>query len=151
MPPQVYPDYGVSYLALDVPTALAETFQQHRRILNTGRRNPYLTGFRFTRPLRLLDLTGMWPLAAGASHGINAGRKDFTRAWARAFVQAWPNLDGLRSVSSMTGRTCVTVFAPAVDAFPRSPDFSEPLNHPALVDAIASAAIEIGYEIVVST
>ena len=65
----------VSYAALAIPTALAEVFQ-HRRVINTRRDAPYLTGWHPARTLTLLDLAGPWPLAAGASHVINTGRRD---------------------------------------------------------------------------
>ena len=112
---------GVAYTALDVTTALAEVFQQPARIINSRRNAPQLTGFNPTRELTLLDLTGDWPLHAGASHVINTGRRDRCRAWARAFRAAWPHVDGLCHVSSMTGLRCVTLFRPAADALPGAP------------------------------
>ena len=44
---------------------------------------PAVTAFRFRRPVRALDLTGGWPLRAGASHVINTGRETATRACSR--------------------------------------------------------------------
>lgn len=69
-PPPHSQDRGVSYAALTVPTALAEVFQQ-RRVINTERLTPYLTGWSPARSLTLLDLTGTWPIQSGASHVIN--------------------------------------------------------------------------------
>lgn len=147
-PPRMHPDFGVSYLADSVPTVLAERFQQ-TRIINTHRGAPYLTAFTLTRTVLLLDLTRGWPLQAGASHVINAGPKHRTRAWARAFVAAWPDLDGLLSQSAMTGGPCITLFSPAVDALPATPLFSEPLDHPGLAEPIATAADTIGYRMII--
>jgi hypothetical protein len=93
----------------------------------------------------LLDLTGEWPVRAGASHVINTGRRDVTRAWARTITKAWPDLDGLWHTSSMTGRPCVTIFNPAADAIPATPAFSEPLDHPGLRPWVAAASDLIGY------
>ncbi|HEV8055113.1 MAG TPA: RES family NAD+ phosphorylase [Nocardioidaceae bacterium] len=137
---------GVCYLAADVPTALAE-FCQLTRTVNVRRKAPHLTGLSVARPLQLLDLTGRWPLRAGASQAINTGRRDVTRAWARAITSAWPDLDGLRHASSMTGRPCVTLFDPAADALPSEPSFSEPLAHPGLRPWLAAACRDIGYQL----
>jgi len=147
-PPRDHPATGVSYLADSVPTALGERFQD-TRIINTHRGAPYLTAFTLTRTVLLLDLTRGWPLQAGASHVINAGPKHRTRAWARAFVAAWPDLDGLLSQSAMTGGPCITLFSPAVDALPATPLFSEPLDHPGLAEPIATAADTIGYRMII--
>lgn len=148
-PPGEHPDVGVTYLAADVPTALAERFQQHRRVINTRRGVPYLTGFRLARPVTLLNLTDTWPLRAGASHVLNTGRRDITREWARKIVNDYPHLDGLWSTSSMSGRPCVTLFTPAADALPAAPLFSEPLTHPGLATYLAEAAVSIGYRVLV--
>jgi hypothetical protein len=60
----------------------------------------------------------------------------------------WPDLDGLWSVSTMTGRPTVTLFTAAADAFPYRPAFSRPLSSPALQGALVTAAAEIGYRVV---
>jgi len=147
-PPREQPTIGVSYLAASVPTALAERFQQ-TRIINTRRGAPYLTAFTMTRPLQLLDLTHGWPLTAGASHTINTGPKHRTRAWARAFLAAWPDLDGLLSQSALTGSPCITLFSPTTNALPVTPLFSEPLDHPGLAQPLAHAAQSIGYRTII--
>jgi hypothetical protein len=137
---------GVAYTALSVPTALAERFQSNRRV-NRSLAGAHLTGFRPARALRLLDLAGDWPLRAGASHTLNTGRRDVCRAWARAFVAAWPDLDGLWHISSMTGLPCLTLFTAAADCFPSAPVFSEPLSHPGLETRLATACEQIGYRL----
>ncbi len=137
---------GVLYLALDVPTCLAEVFQD-TRIVNRHDRAPYLTGFRLTRTVRLLDLGGTWPTRAGASQAINStGRRAVTRGWARSIRGAFPGLDGLWHPSSMNaGLPCVTLFETAADALPASAVVSLPLAHPALAGALAAAADSLGY------
>lgn len=145
-PPPRTQDLGVAYLSLAVDTAMAEVFQDTRTIF-VGRGGMYLSGFETISSLELLDLTGRWPLRVGGSHAINTGRKDATRAWARAFVTAWPELDGCLYTSSMTGKECVALYEPGVDALPSVPGFSEPLAHPGLAATVATAAEQIGYRL----
>jgi hypothetical protein len=137
---------GVLYLALDAPTCLAEVFQS-TRVVNRTDRAPYLTGFRLTRTVRLLDLHGTWITRAGGSQAVNtSARRALTQAWARAIRAAHPELDGLWHPSSMyAGRPCVTLFERAADALPEQAEVSLPLSHPALADALAVAAAEVGY------
>jgi hypothetical protein len=137
---------GVLYLAIDVATCVAEVYQLGRAV-NRHERSPYLTGLRLTRTVRLLDLSGTWPTRAGASQAINSsGRRDVTRGWARSIHQAFPTLDGLWHPSSMNGlQPCVTLFETAQDALPAEAEVSLPLSHPALADALAKVADELGY------
>jgi hypothetical protein len=137
---------GVLYLALDVATCVAEVFQD-TRVVNRHDRAPFLSAFRLTRTVTLLDLAGTWPTRAGASQAINStGRRDVTRGWARAVHRAFPQLDGLWHPSSMNaGEPCVTLFETAADALPGQPDLSLPLAHPALADALAVTAEGLGY------
>jgi hypothetical protein len=143
-PPPHLQSAGVSYLSLDLPTALAERFQE-TRVVNRRWGGPQLSVFRPTRTIRLLDLTGDWPLRAGASHAINTGRRDTCRAWARTIVAAWPDLEGLWHTSSMSAKPLVTLFKAAADVFPDHPLLSEPLSHPGLASWLAEACLRIGY------
>ncbi len=145
-PPPRVQNRGVGYTALNVPTALAEVFQQ-RRVINTRRGSPYLTGWSPARPLTLLDLTGTWPIRAGASHALNTGRRDHARAWARAIHTVHPELDGLWHRSSMTGDLAIALFTQAADSFPIRPLFSLPLDHPGLRGHLLAAAEQIGYRL----
>jgi hypothetical protein len=137
---------GVLYLALDVPTCVAEVYQG-TRVVNRHDRSPYLTGLRLTRTVHLLDLEGVWPTRAGASQAINStGRHDVTQGWARSIHHAFPVLDGLWHPSSMNaGLRCVTLFETAADALPADAEVSVPLSHPALADALAAMADGLGY------
>ncbi len=146
-PPPGPSERGVGYTALDVATCLAEVFQQ-TRVIDTSRGAPYLTAWRPTRPLHLLDLTGGWPIRNGASHVMNTGPHELCRAWARAVVTRWPELDGLWHVSAMTGRPEVTLFTAAAATFPHRPLFSRPLADPGTRGWIAAAADLIGYAVV---
>lgn len=145
--PPALGDEGVAYAATDVPTAVAEVFQD-TRVVNVTRGAPWLAGWRPTRELTLLDLTGTWPLKIGAFHAINTGRRDHARAWARALRAAWPQADGLLHTSSMTGVRCVTLFNPARDGFPPRPGFHQALGDPRLSQALLNAVASIGYELI---
>ena len=146
-PPPLGPsDRGVTYASLDVATVLAEAFQR-TRVVDVHRRAPYLTGWTPARALSLLDLTGTWPVRNGASHVLTTGPKAVCRAWARAVDEQWPELDGLWTLSTMTGRPTVALFTAAADAFPRRPAFSRPLSTPALQGALRLAAAEVGYRV----
>jgi hypothetical protein len=146
-PPPGPSDRGVSYVSADIATCLAEVFQD-RRTVNTSRGSPYLTAWRPTRIMHLLDFTSTWPIRNGASHLLNTGPHDVCRAWARVIYTRWPDLDGLWHVSAMTGRPEVTMFTAARDAFPARPLFSRPLDDPGTLGWIAAAAEEIGYEVI---
>jgi len=146
-PPPHAQSRGVSYAALSVPTALAEVFQR-TRVINTRRGAPYLTAWSPARPLTLLDLTGAWPIQAGASYAINTGRRDYCRAWARAIHSMRPDLDGLWQHSSLTGADAVTLFTHSADSFPDRPLLSLPLNHPGFRGHLLAATTEIAYRVV---
>ncbi|MGS0683910.1 RES family NAD+ phosphorylase [Nakamurella sp. GG22] len=146
-PPRLHPGTGVLYAAGNLPTALAEVFQS-TRVVDCLTDSPAATAFRFNRPVRLLDLTGGWPLRAGASHVINTGRRSATRAWARAFLSAWPALDGLWHTSSLTGDPCVTVYPAAADALPDDPAHTFGLSDTLYGHWLLGAADSIGYDLV---
>ncbi|HEY3631734.1 MAG TPA: RES family NAD+ phosphorylase [Jatrophihabitantaceae bacterium] len=146
-PPPGPSERGVSYAALDVATCLAEVFQD-RRVVDTSRGAPYLTAWRPTRALHLLDLTGTWPIRNGASHLLNSGPHDLCRGWARAIYTRWPDLDGLWHISAMTGQPEVTLYTAARDTFPARPLFSRPLDDPGTRGWIAAAAEQINYEVI---
>lgn len=140
-------DEGVLYLAVDIVTALAEVYQV-TRLVSRRRGSPYLTGLRLTRTVHLLDLSGSWPTRAGASQAISAGRRDRSRAWARAVRAAFPDLDGLWYPSSMhAGQPCVALWTPGADALPADPELSLALAHPVLSEPLAQACDEIGYRL----
>jgi hypothetical protein len=144
-PPSVQPHRCVVYTAGDVNTCLAEVYQAYRKV-HRSRDAPALVAFATTRPLRLLDLTGLWPTRAGASGAIATGPHVRAQRWARAIYAAYPGLDGLIYRSSMNGRgVCHALWAPAKDAIPRSPLFHRRLEDPVLYDALRVACANIGY------
>ncbi len=143
-PPRVHTEYAVAYAATDPLTPFAEVYQRTRTI-NRMADHPYLTGWHATRPLRLLDLTGHWPPANGASHALNTGRHDYCRAWAHAIHEHPAAVDGLLHISAMTGSTAVTLFTRAQDSFPTAPELSRALADPVLDPLVRTAARRFNY------
>ncbi|MGK2902765.1 MAG: RES family NAD+ phosphorylase [Mycobacterium sp.] len=134
-----------------ITVALAESFQIDRTI-DRFRGAPYLTALRFTRELRLLDLAadsaGSWPTRAGGTFTVSTGPHSITQRWARRIAEAFPDVDGVLYNSRFSGRHCVALFAPAVTAVPPRPVLSLPLSHPGLAVRIASAARQLGYQLI---
>lgn len=146
-PPPSFQPIGISYTSFDVATCLAEVYQVSR-VVNTVLDAPYLTAWSPRRELRLLDLTGTWPVRNGASHSINTGRHDLCRQWARAIYEHGPDADGLYYSSAMTGRPCVALRTAAADSFPARPSFSHALAAPLLRGLLQAAVNEVGYRLI---
>jgi RES domain len=145
--PSEAPGCGVLYAAVELQTALAESFQASRTVDRRGGR-PWLVVFRSTRVLRLLDLTGTWPTRAGASQAISSGPRDRARSWARSIHQAYDDIDGLWYRSSMDGgRPAVCLWESARDAMPASPWANLPLDSPGLTLPLARACRAVGYQL----
>lgn len=143
--PAEAPGFGTLYAGLTLQTCLAETFQV-ARVVDRRAGRPWLTVFRPTRTLRLLDLTGTWPTRAGCSQAISSGRRDRTRAWARTIFAAYDDIDGLWYRSSMdAGKPAVCLWERARDAMPVAPWAHLPLDAAALVLPIARATKALGY------
>ena len=142
---------GAWYGASTPGAALAEAFQVDR-VIDRARCQPYLTGLSFTRQLSVLDLAadsaGAWTTRVGGTYAISTGPHIVTLSWARAIVEAFPDLDGLRYNSRFAGSPCIALFAPASAAMPERPKLSLPLTHPALAARIAGAAKRVGYSVV---
>lgn len=152
LPPARHHDgVGVWYGASGPTAALAEAFQAERTI-DRFRGDPYLTGLRFTRELRLLDLAadsdGAWPTRAGGTFALSTAPHSITQRWARRITEAFPDLDGLRYNSRFAGKPCVALFMPATEAMPPRPVLSLPLTHPGLAFRIAKAAQRLGYLVI---
>lgn len=147
LPPPRAQDRGVLYAGLAIPDVLAEVYQQ-TRVVDRAAKGAYLAGWQPVRPLRLLDLSGTWPIRAGASYAINSGRKDHCRLWAQTIHTARPDLDGLWHHSSMSGGTLVTLFTHAADSFSARPAFDMPLTHGGLHLPLLDACERIGYRLV---
>lgn len=146
-----HPDYGIWYGASSPRGALAEVFQSSR-VIDRDRGAPYLTATRFTRPVRLLDVSGIgggaWATRVGGNHSLDAAHHGRSQHWARTIHRAHQNLDGIIYRGRFAGETSLALFERATDAFSTRPDLSLPLTHPALVDRIATAAHQIGYTVI---
>jgi RES domain len=118
------------YAAADLLTAIAERYQRRRLLHLADPTDPIAYSWRPTRPLNLVDVTGVGAVRLGASHAINSGPKAVCRRWARSVRAAWPSADGMRYVSSMTGHDCVVIWAPGGDSFPPAPAFAEFMASP---------------------
>jgi RES domain len=148
LPPPHDQDRGILYVALDIPTCLAEAFQATRTI-DRARHAPWLVGFRTTAPLQLLDLHSPWPTRAGASMGIASGRRDRARRWSQAIYAAYPASQGLWYPSSMyAGPPCMALYERAADALPLRPSLHLALADPRLDVPLLHLAAEIGYRLV---
>src|SRR4051812_6110554 len=95
---------GASSPALP-PNAHPGGVGQGKRAVNLDRAEPWLVAFDTARALRLLDLTGPWPTAAGASMAISTGLRARAQRWSRIIYAAYADLDGLRYPSSMHTNT----------------------------------------------
>jgi RES domain len=150
-PARQHPGIGIWYGASAPTPALAEAFQVVRTIDRFGG-DPYLTGLRFTREVRLLDLAagsvGAWPTRAGGTFALSTGPHSITQRWARRITEAFPDLDGLRYNSRFAGQPCVALFVPAASAMPARPVLSLPLSHPGLALRIAGASRRLGYLVI---
>ena len=147
---QLEPGSGrrILYAAGDVFTCLAEVFQDSH-IIDRTTRSPWLVGFRITRAIALLDLTGTWPTQAGASMAISSGPRPRAQEWSRVIYDAYPQIDGLYYASSMHANLPATaLYERAEDALPPSPSFHRPLSDPALLNGLKQAAKRLGYELV---
>ncbi|MGI8416139.1 MAG: RES family NAD+ phosphorylase [Nakamurella sp.] len=138
-----HPGYGVAYTAFDISTCVAEVFQASRTIAVTDEYDA--TGWTPARELQLLDLTDTWALRNGASNSLATWKRPTCRAWAAVIRENWPDLDGLLSRSTMTGREMVALFDPSATAFPVAPSFRRPLDHPAMQAIMVRSAAECGY------
>lgn len=137
---------GIMYLASDIPTCLAEVFQNSREV-DRRDRHPWLVSFRFRSTLRLLDLTDVFPIQSGASMKLMTGPRRYARNWARGYYESYPFIDGLYFNSSMTNRAALALFervAPK-DALPETPDLHRSLADPLLLVPIQEACVDIGY------
>ena len=54
-------------------------------------------------------------------------------------------VDGIAYRGRFAGSTSIALFERAADAFPNRPELSLPLAHPALADAVDTAAHSLGY------
>lgn len=130
-----------------VATCVAEAFQD-TRLVDTGRRAPWLACFALTRDVPLLSLRGKWPTRAGASANINSGPRPRCRRWSRSIYEAYPEVQGLLYASSMNANeSALALYERAASALPASPVLNRPLSDPALLLPLERIASDLGYDL----
>ena len=141
--------HTVLYCAEHYLTALAESFQQFRRI-DRFRRTPWLAIFDLTRDGDLLDLTGVLPTQLGASMALNNGSRQRARLWARVLYAAYPTCVGFYYSSSMHRNQPCIVFndrAMTLGILPPHPRFNRPLADPVLLPLLNEGARYLNYKL----
>ena len=137
---------GMLYAAADIPTAVAEFFQNTRQI-NRTRRQPWLVSFMLSGEVRLLDLTDAFCVRVGASAKLVSGPFVYAQNWSRGFYEAYGEAHGLYYRSSLTNRPAVALYERANQPglFPTNPILHRALADPTLHKAMAMVGEEIGY------
>jgi len=136
------------YCAEAYVTAFAEFFQAERSIIRTYR-TPSLVEFALEQPLTLLDLTGSWMLKVGGGPQIATGDRAQARKWSRVFYEAFPDIDGLCSPSSLnTAWRTYALYERAERAMPSAPILYAPLTEARVASYLTVAETETGYDIV---
>lgn len=144
-PPARLQERAILYVATDGVTCLAEVFQAGR-LIDATTHQPWLVGVSLAEDLTLLDLTGAWPTAAGASMALSSGPRPRAQRWSRAIYAAYPDVQGLWYPSSMhANRPAVALYERARPAIAPTPVFHRALDDPLLVDLLAWAAATLGY------
>ena len=140
-------DRSVFYCATDAKTCLAEVFQE-TRVIDRSRKAPWLVVFELARGVTLVDLTASYPTRAGASMAINSRSRVRARAWAQAFYQAYPKLQGIYYASSMHGNAPAVALTDRVEAaavLPTHPMFNRALTDDAMLDPLKYCAADLRY------
>lgn len=142
---------GIMYLATGpkaIPTCLAEVFRT-TRLIDRHHCDPVLAGFVTKSPLTLLDLTGPFATAIGASMAIHSGPRPRARRWAQQLYTAYPEIDGLLYCSSMYGNACaVALFERGARVMPPRPVFHRELRDAVLASILTETGQLIGYQVV---
>lgn len=140
---------GVSYCAVSAMTCIAEVFQGPPRLIQRHRNNPWLVTFELRTAVTLLDLTGKFPLRAGASMKLVSGPKTYAQNWSRGFYDVYTDLEGLYFPSSLTNGPTVVLNERAQDeVFPPTPSFHRALSDPVMLTPLRNAARELGYGLI---
>ncbi len=147
VPPPTVHGRAVYYAAGDLVTCVAEVLQD-KRFIDLDRDAPWIVGFETIRSLRLLDLTGAWPTAAGASMVIASGLRSRAQRWSRAIYEAYPHVEGLWYPSSMhANQPAIMLYERASGALPAAPAFHRALADLALRRTIVDSARRLNYAV----
>lgn len=139
-------DRRILYASMHGPTCFTECFQQDRAI-DRRRNEPWFVTFKVVQPVVLLDLTGRWPLAAGANASIASGPRLVAQQWSRAIHRAYPSVGGLLYRASTTQEYAIALYERAEGAMPDQPDSNVPLEDQSLAAAIDNLAADYHYDI----
>ena len=139
-------DRGIFYAATTFRAALAEVFQDAATI-DLRARQPHLALFPLARPLKALDLAGLWPTRTKkASAAIASGDRGLAREWSRAIYEAYPGVEGLWYRSAMDPKAfCVALYERGAACLPAAPEVNRPLASPALFADLRRQAAELEY------
>lgn len=137
---------GIIYVALDVPTVLAEVFQAGRMV-DRRRNQPWLVSSPIARDVRLLDLTGTFCVRAGGSMKLVSGPRTHGQNWSRAFYACYGHIEGIYYPSSLTNRPAIALYERVLrtSPFSQAPIFHRALIDALLIDPIREACKDIGY------
>jgi hypothetical protein len=140
---------GMLYLALDIPTALAEVFQETRTV-NRMRDRPWLVSLRLSCDLTLLNLTDTYCVRAGGSMKLVSGPTGYAQNWSRAFYACYERIQGLYYPSSLTNRPVIALYERALvlQPFPPAPRFHRALDDPLLIEPLRNACRDIVYDLI---
>jgi hypothetical protein len=146
-PPVREQERAILYAADGGPACFAEVFQ-HNRIVDRVAWQPTLVAFTLRQRLPLLDLTGPWATAVGASLALSSGTHSRAQGWARAFYAAFADAQGLRYPSSMDGgQHALALYERARPALAELPLVHRSLDDAILDDLILETAHQISYEV----
>ena len=149
LPPPREQDRAILYAATDLPTALVEAFNA-TGVIDRHLDEPWLASFRLRRAVRLLDLSGPWPIWAAPSQVLNSSPWPRARLWAQAIHEDYPTVEGLIYPSSMAGRPGfnLALSERARGSLSPHPTLHLALSHPGLATAIAEVAELFGYGLI---
>ncbi|WHT16156.1 RES domain-containing protein [Crossiella sp. CA-258035] len=137
---------GAVYYSTSLLASMATVYQS-TSIVDRRTRSPFVVAFRPARTLRLLDLSGLWPVRAGTSLALSTGPTKVTQSWARAIREACPHLDGLwyRTVMAPLDHSVCLWDPPAAPGLPDEPDLLLPLSDPRLDEPLTRICAELNY------
>ncbi|MEN8130409.1 MAG: RES family NAD+ phosphorylase [Pseudomonadota bacterium] len=140
---------GILYLARDIPTALAEVFQE-KRTVNRALDRLWLVSLRLACNMTLLNLNDTFCIRAGGSMKLVSGPTVYAQNWSRAFYECYEDIHGLYYPSSLTNRPVIALYerALSLSPFPATPVFHRALNDPLLIEPLRNSCKEIGYDFI---
>lgn len=142
---------GIMYLcagAEQFPAALAEVFQ-NGRLIDRNLNEPTYAGFELAADLALLDLTGTYATAIGATMAIHSGLRATARGWSRLFYDAYPDIHGLLYCSSThSHQPLIALYERGRLALPQNPIVHRALSDKMLQHTLITTAESIGYGVV---